>query len=213
MNHIETNTEYFNNAVNPNPDASASVWYPWDSGEWLRKGGMTKGGDPGRQRLTRYANDQPVKLEGVSNTEKDDRSLSWYHRRNFTLFLVNNRLNGPFSFPGNAFTAGRINGDGAAVTTVNNAAWIMCAVSLRGQARFRFLRDYNGWCWDGVSRSQAWRFANPSGQAGTATWRNVFYTCRIDFVGSTYSRSPNSNKRSAPRPIGYFGGQPVYGTT
>lgn len=210
LNRIETNVEYFNNPTQSNTDST--VWYEWSEGDWNKDGGMTRGltsGQTARQRYTRYPQDMPLKINSV---HKDDHSLSWYHKRNFTLYLVNNRINGPYYFPGNSFTQGTINtkGDGTApaVNTVNNAAWIMCAVSLRGQSRFRFTRGYNGWCWDGTSTEQTWQFANPSQNAGTATWRNVYFNCRIDFVGSTFNGRPGT-KRSLP--VGYFAGQPVYG--
>jgi hypothetical protein len=212
MNNIEQDTEYFNDPSTPNPGHPA--WYPWQLSleggkQWLEKDGMKGNGDPGRQRLTRYPNNMPVKLQGVYDTEKADRSLSWYHKRNLTLYLVNNRQNGPYYFPGNAFSQGTINpqsgGLAPATTVVTNPSWIMCTVSLRGQARYRFNRDYNGWCWDGATTTATWAFANPANGGGVPTMRLRYFTCKIDFVGSTFVRS----KRSEP--IGYFDGQPIYG--
>lgn len=37
---------------------------------------------------------------------------------------------------------------------ISGTTWIMCAVSLRGQDRFKF-RGYNAYCWDGRTVSSA----------------------------------------------------------
>lgn len=96
--------------------------------------------------------------------ELANRKLSWFHKRNFTLHLVNNGPSTPAQFPENAFASGTlVAGDyPPATTVVGNAAWIMCAVSLRGQERFKWTvnadgsRRHNGYCWDGQSQTAAW---------------------------------------------------------
>jgi len=146
--------------------------------------------------------------------EKHDRSLSWYHKRNFTLYLQNNPTLGgqPALFAGSQFTSGAIfakkNKDAVdrdpATTIVSNAAWIICAVSLRGQERYRWRRNndgslaHNGWCWDGQTMLTVWR------AIGTRQTLQ-YYSCDIDFVGA-----PHVKRGETPEPIGYWGDEAIY---
>ena len=75
----------------------------------------------------------------------------------------------------------------------------MCAVSLRGQDRFKFKNNYNGYCWDG----QTTKIAIAS--SGLNFQRLVYKKCKIDFVGAAFV----NKKRSVP--IGYFHDEAVYG--
>jgi hypothetical protein len=128
---------------------------------------MKGNGDPGIQRLTRYPNIMPVKLQGVYDNEKADQSLSWYHKRNLTLYLVNNRQES-YYFPGNAVLQGSINpqssGLAPATTVVTNPSWIIRAVNLRGQARYRPWLQWLvlGWRIDDYYLA----FANPANDGG-----------------------------------------------
>jgi hypothetical protein len=194
LSNIKTNVEYFNKAGSPNPDNEAFV--RWDSAGWNRKDSFTAGNKDGRQRLTQYPSQRPylIHQDNIGNDRMD-----WYHKRNFTLFLVNNVPGGQANFPGNAFSSGEV-GIGSKkppiTTVVTDAAWIMCAVSLRGQARFKFDSRFNGYCWDGTTTTRA---------AGGNYQRLQYYACKIDFVGANFV----NKKRSEP--IGFFHDEPVYG--
>ncbi|KAI6080959.1 hypothetical protein F4821DRAFT_265394 [Hypoxylon rubiginosum] len=206
LNSIETNVEYFNNAENPTGnDPEKASFQSWNSNAWNTKGSWTKGGDPGRQRLSLYDTDQPLTYSPIPQ-ELANRKLSWFHKRNFTLHLVNNGPSTPAQFPENAFASGTlVAGDyPPATTVVGNAAWIMCAVSLRGQERFKWTvnadgsRRHNGYCWDGQSQTAAW------GGAGNFQ-RLRYFSCDIDFVGA-----PHATPKRGLEPMGYFGDEPVY---
>ncbi|KAK5634173.1 hypothetical protein RRF57_009887 [Xylaria bambusicola] len=85
------------------------------------------------------ATNQPKSLSGQNVQEQADRKLSWFHKRNFTLHFVSNDGTQPATFSeGNFFSGSIFAGDGGVpvVNTVNNAAWTMCAVNLRGQERW-----------------------------------------------------------------------------
>lgn len=203
LGKIVQNTEYFNTYGHANPNNPA--WYGWSDSwsTWLKAGSMTEGGDNGRQRLTKYDDEMPLKLESNLNLQ-GERKLSWYHKRNYTLHLVSNPLIGPAHFPPDGFSRGTISteqtGDHHPGTdTVSNAAWIMCAVNLQGQARYKFSGQFNAYCWDGQYTRQA------IAAGGVVILKMHHFSCTVDFVGSAFRNS----KRSEP--IGYFGGQPVYG--
>ena len=95
-------------------------------------------------------------------------------------------------------TNGDINKGGKtpASDTVCDAAWIICAVSLRGQQRFKFAGNINGYCWDGTSTTPI---------TNTPFRRLTYFGCKIDFVGAVFS-----NKKKRVEPIGYFYDEPVY---
>ncbi len=131
------------------------------------------------------------------------------HKRNFTLHLVSNPRVGPATFPDNQFQSGSLfttgsNNRAPDVNTVNHAAWIICAVSTRGQDRFRYARTggvlrHNGYCWDGVSETTAWN--------GVGNYQIMqYFSCDINFSGAPH------RKRGEPEPIpiGYFGNEPIY---
>jgi hypothetical protein len=195
MNKIMTNVEYFNNAGVPNTENEA--FYPWDTNLWNKNKSFLAGGNLGRQRLTEYPSRRPFLIHGENS---QNNRVDWYHKRNFTLFLVNNAPGAQSDFPGNAFSSGE-NGVGSkkpiATTVVTDAAWIMCAVSLRGQARYKFASNQrsNGYCWDGTSRTMT---------AVGYFQRLEYFACKIDFIGATFV----NKKRSEP--IGFFHDEPVY---
>jgi hypothetical protein len=126
-----------------------------------------------------------------------------FHKRNFTLYLVNNGLGGTSSFPGNDFQSGQL-GQSGGNKVVGDAAWIMCAVSLRGQARYKFTGNINGYCWDGQTKKKVWKAAHDAAN-GVVYEINQYYGCAIDFVGARFT----NGKRSLP--IGYFHDEPIYG--
>lgn len=192
---MATNVEYFNTYGTPTEDNPS--WVPWDAAGWNRDKEFKEHGDPGRQRLTEYPDTRPYLRHG-ENSGNDHED--WYHKRNFTLFLVNANANN-VNLPGSNFASGSIDKSAKpATTTVTGTAWIMCAVSLRGQQRFKFRKgvNINGYCWDGVSRKAA---------AGGHFQRHIYFGCKIDFVGATFANVPT--KRSEP--IGYFHDEAVYG--
>ncbi|KAI0439807.1 hypothetical protein F4803DRAFT_568057 [Xylaria telfairii] len=210
LNNIETNVEYFNNADKPTGgDKEKESFQSWNSNSWNVKKSWTKGGDTGRQRLTRYENDQPKSLSGQNADEQADRKLSWFHKRNFTLHLVTNDGTGAATFPNGDFSSGSLfPGDAGTpvVNTVNDAAWIMCAVSLRGQERYKWSVNkdgsttHNGYCWDGNGQTAAWN--------GVANFQRLkYFSCDIDFVGAPHGVT----KRNLMEPIGYLGDEPIYG--
>ncbi|KAI0197886.1 hypothetical protein F4808DRAFT_473454 [Astrocystis sublimbata] len=210
LNNIETNVEYFNDAADPTgSDPERESFQSWNSNAWNTKGSWTAHGDSGRQRLTRYDSDQPKSLSGQNSDEQPDRSLSWFHKRNFTLHLISNAVGQPASFPSNDFSAGTLFPGRAGTpftTTVNDAAWILCAINLRGQERFRWgtnqdgSTQHNGYCWDGRTTTAAWT-------NGGNFQRLSYFSCDIDFTGAPHANS----KRNLMTPIGYFGGEPIYG--
>lgn len=133
--------------------------------------------------------------------QKGDRTIDFYHKRNFTLHLVNNVVGTAADFAGSGFQSGTLpNKD--PTETVTEAAWIMCAVSLRGQKRYKFSGKINGYCWDGK----------------TTSWvinghfeRLTLFSCAIDFVGAPFVGGGESDKRDEQRaPIGFFNDEPVY---
>jgi hypothetical protein len=196
LSTVMTNVEYFNKAGSPNTNTDDAAFYAWSDKNWNRDKAFGAGKNPGRQRLTEYPSKRPYLIHG-DNIKKDHED--WYHKRNFTLFLVNNAPGAQADFPGNAFSASNII-DGTknrpVTTTITEAAWIMCAVSLRGQTRFKFNSRFNGYCWDGTTTAPA---------AGGNYQRLQYYACKIDFVGATFV----NKKRSEP--IGFFHDEPVYG--
>lgn len=102
LNRIEINVDYFNHPTQSN--TAKSTWYEWNENDWNKDGGMTRSlaaDQTARQRYTRYPQDMPL---NINSPQQGDRSLSWYHKRNFTLYLVNNRINGPYYFPGTSFS-------------------------------------------------------------------------------------------------------------
>lgn len=191
---METNVEYFNEYGSPTEDNPSFV--PWSEGGWNRAGGFKVGNPDGRQRITRYTDTRPY-LRGGQNSADDH--LDWYHKRNFTLFLVNANAN-TVNLPGSNFNAGTITGTNPATTVVTGSAWIICAVSLRGQKRFQFKKGtgINGYCWDGQST-----YAELQGHFQRAR----YFGCKIDFVGAAFV--VGSRKRAEP--IGYFHDEAVYG--
>jgi hypothetical protein len=147
----------------------------------------------------------------LKKQEKANRRLSWYHKRNFTLHLVDNAVGGQVNFPDNQFQTGSLftTGKGrvpAGGGTLTDGAFVICAISLRGQDRFRFssnkggAKTHNGYCWDGVSTTVAWE------EAGQSVIRLQYFSCDVDFVGAPH------RKRGEPEPvpIGYYGGEPIY---
>src|SRR5690242_4429047 len=82
---------------------SLPSWVPWDVTGWNRDKNFKEHGDPGRQRLTRYTDTRPYLRHGENSA---DDQLDWYHKRNFTLILVNAKNN--VDFPGSNFAAGSI---------------------------------------------------------------------------------------------------------
>jgi hypothetical protein len=144
----------------------------------------------------------------------------WFHKRNVLVKLAytdqasgippNNPPNQ--AFPPQDFQAGRINNPSSAsrprpVTyTVGSAEWIICALNIMGQQRYRY-ESYNGWCWDGASWRDIWsRTTYPQLFPNNAArpMQLSYFTCRIDFQGS-----PGPAKRDQV-PLGYFGGHPVF---
>jgi hypothetical protein len=191
LNDVMSDVEYFNDADTPNPGNPS--WARWDAKSFNRVGSFEGNGDPGRQRLTTYPNRRPYLIHG-ENTANDH--IDWYHKRNFTLVLVNAQA-GQTAFGGETFSTGqRID---TATTPITSAAWIMCAVSLRGQARYKFSGRFNGYCWDGTSTTPA------LSRSTLAFQRLKYWGCKIDFVGAAFV----SKKRAAP--IGYFHDEAVYG--
>jgi hypothetical protein len=195
MNTIMTNVEYFNTPGTPNTQNTA--FQVWNKFGWVRNNSFTAGGNPGRQRTAEYPSRRPYLIHGEN---AGDDHLDWYHKRNFTLFLVNNAPGAQADFPGNVFSSANIipgTRKRPVTTVITDAAWIMCAVSLRGQARYKFEpgQRFNGYCWDGSSRKAF---------AGGHFQRLLYFGCKIDFVGATF---PNM-KRSEP--IGFFHDEPVY---
>jgi len=63
--NLETNVQYFNDVNNDDDTAANAKWANWGDNGWLSKTGFITGQNS-RQRLTRYANDQPIKLQGVN---------------------------------------------------------------------------------------------------------------------------------------------------
>lgn len=207
LGNIESNVEYFNNAAMANDDPNAANWQSWDSNNagWNRKEAFATAGK-GRQRLSRYLTDQPVPLSGQDADEKADRSLSWYHKRNFTMYLVNNDGHIAAAFPGHTSATGTlVSNTGAQNTNLNDATWIICAISLRGQQRYRWGPNkdgsvkHNGYCWDGVTTRPVW--------GGVGNFVVIWYfSCDIDFDGA-----PHQKRGEKPGPIGFYGGEPIYG--
>jgi hypothetical protein len=152
LSTIMTNVEYHNDADNPNPNNTQR--YPWLLETWNRAGKFKGDANPGRRRLTLYPARRPYRINGQ---EQNNDCVDWYHKRNLTLFFVNNEISRKASFPGNDFSNGEFGmargGVRPVTNTITNAAWIVCAVSLRGQARYEFARAYNGYCWDGMTLS------------------------------------------------------------
>jgi hypothetical protein len=189
-----TNVEYFDTWGTPNPNPDDAAFYSWGDSGWNRENSFAAGKKK-RQVIYKYPSRRPYLMHG-ENRGKDHED--WKHKRNFTLFLVNNVPGGQADFPGNAFSASNIipGTNNVPVTTViTDAAWIMCAVSLRGQARYKFKGQHNGYCWDGTTRVPA---------GGGHFQRLQYFGCKIDFVGATFA----NKKRSEP--IGFFHDEPVY---
>lgn len=86
--------------------------------------------------------------------------------------------------------------------SIEKAVWIVCAVSLRGQARYRFDGNYNGYCWDGSTKTLA------SAKLGLSWMRLEYRRCRIDFEGAKFVSSKDA--KSAAQ-IGSFHDEAVYG--
>jgi hypothetical protein len=193
LSNVMTNVEYFNDHKAPTEDKPS--WIPWDVPGWNRDKEFKEHGDPGRQRLTQYAGTRPYLRHG-ENSADDHRD--WYHKRNFTLILVNANANN-VNFPGSNFASGSIPNPKSpqpVTTIISGSTWIMCAVSVRGQQRFKFRGNINGYCWDGQSTSSA--------ASGHFT-RQRYFGCRIDFVGAAFVN------RKRAEPIGYFHDEAVYG--
>ena len=109
---------------------------------------------------------------------------------------MNNAPGQQSDFPGNQFSSGEIVTKNPKLA-IGDAAWIICAVSLRGQKRYKFKVNYNGYCWDGVTTK-----ADAEGHF----YRLVYWRCKVDFVGATFV-----NKKKRTEPVGYFHDEPVYG--
>jgi hypothetical protein len=83
LNNLETNVEYFNKPGSPTLDNP--YWARWNINGWARKKGLGE-----RQRLTTYGKMSVPKVfvPGLSGADRDSPdNLSYYHKRNFTLFL------------------------------------------------------------------------------------------------------------------------------
>ncbi|KAJ2980520.1 hypothetical protein NUW58_g6925 [Xylaria curta] len=197
---IETNVEYFNDAKNPTgSDPAKEAFQSWTDLAWYTKKGFKAKGDPGRQRLTEY-NDNHPNTFGQNADDQANLKLSWFHKRNYTLQLVTPDAGGAVTFPVTGYTSGVLNNKG---TSLNSAAWIVCAISLRGQERFRFRANaqgvrQNGYCWDGSSWTLAWKWEEN-------VERIKYFSCTIEFAGA-----PSSPTKRDVKPIGYFGGEPIY---
>jgi hypothetical protein len=116
------------------------------------------------------------------------------------------------AFPPEDFTGGRISNPSRpsaprpVTNTLTSADWIICAVNIRGQQRYRY-GNYNGWCWDGASFRDIWNRNTWSAlfPQGTVPPQQLsYFACRIDFQGS-----PGPAKRDQI-PLGHFAGQPIY---
>jgi hypothetical protein len=104
LNNLETNVEYFNKPGSPTLDNP--YWARWNINGWARKKGLGE-----RQRLTTYGKTSVPKVfvPGLSGADRDSPdNLSYYHKRNFTLFLSYPRAgqNPNDQWPNQAFSAG-----------------------------------------------------------------------------------------------------------
>jgi hypothetical protein len=160
LNNLETNVEYFNTYGSPTLDNP--YWAPWGPNQltWVSKTGLA-----GRQRLSSYRQTSVPKtfVPGYSQADRDDPdNLSYYHKRNFTLFLSYPRAgqNPDSQWPDQDFSSGRITGDSRTnapvTTTVGSSTWVICAVNTMGQQRYRFGDRPNGLCTDGQSTKNTW---------------------------------------------------------
>ncbi|RLL93598.1 hypothetical protein CFD26_101115 [Aspergillus turcosus] len=199
LNNLETNVEYFNTPDKPTPDNP--YWVRWgpNRNTWVSKTGLG-----GRQRLTSYGQTPVPKVfvPGMSQADRDDvDNLSYYHKRNFTVFLSYPRegQNPNGQWPDQAFDKGTITGDSEknppVTKTVGSSTWVVCAINTRGQQRYRFGNRPNGLCTDGVTTKDTWK--------GLAKIL-VVYQCKISFQGS-----PGPTKRDST-PLGYLAGDPYY---
>ncbi|KAF7176523.1 hypothetical protein CNMCM7691_002841 [Aspergillus felis] len=199
LNNLETNIEYFNTYGSPTLDNP--YWQPWgpNKNTWVTKSGLA-----GRQRLSTYGQTAVPKVfvPGLSQADRESPdNLSYYHKRNFTLFLSYPRANQnpDGQWPDQSFSSGLITGGSSTndpvTTTVGSSTWVICAVNTMGQQRYRFGDRPNGLCTDGQSTKTAW--------SGLYTIL-VVYDCKISFNGS-----PGPTKRDNT-PLGYLSGDPYY---
>ncbi|KAL3435418.1 hypothetical protein BDV09DRAFT_185002 [Aspergillus tetrazonus] len=197
LNNLETNVECFNtygSSTLENP--SWARWAP-NRNTWVSKNGLG-----GRQRLSSYPSDVPKAfVPGLSQADRDSpENLSYYHKRNFTLFLSYPRdgQQPDSQWPDQPFTDGTFTGNGnprPATTTVGPSTWVICAVSTMGQERYRFESRANGLCTDAQTTMPVW-----GGLASVVK----FYQCKIGFSGS-----PRPTKRDSIL-LGYLSGEPCY---
>ncbi|PKY05235.1 hypothetical protein P168DRAFT_310631 [Aspergillus campestris IBT 28561] len=199
LNNLETNVEYFN--TYGSPTLENAYWARWGPAKntWVSKNGLAS-----RQRLSSYPADVPIPkvfVPGLSQADVDDpANLSYYHKRNFTLFLTYPRNNEQpdAQWPDQAFTDGTITGKGKtppATDTVASSTQVICAVNTMGQQRYRFESRANGLCTDGQTTKKSWK-----GLVDVL----VVYECKVGFNGS-----PRPTKRDNT-PLGYLGGDPYY---
>ncbi|KAF2489708.1 hypothetical protein BU16DRAFT_566807 [Lophium mytilinum] len=202
LNDIQTNLVYFNDASQPNGDTNTANWQSWDGRNrgWNKKGGLPRGN---ALRDTLLTNQLLLRAK----TPIADRSLSWYHKRNFTLCLKNNKLSGTSSFAETTFPTGTLfpgSAGSSATTVIGNTPWIICAVNLRGQDRYRWARRksgnlaHNGYCWDDTTMKPV--------RKGVGRQVSVrHFSCDINFGDAQHVKRGQEAK-----PIGYFGGEPIY---
>ncbi|KAF9696815.1 hypothetical protein EKO04_005158, partial [Ascochyta lentis] len=194
LSSVATNVEYFKKHGSPTEDKPS--WIPLDANEWSRDKEFREHGGPGCQRLTRHANTRPYLRHGENGA---DDHKDWYRKRNFTLIFVNANAN-KVNFPGSNFASDSVDKSSEpATTTVSGSAWMMCAVSLRGQQCFQFKKGANvdRYCWDGQTTSAA---------AGGQFQRQEYSGCKIDFVDAAFA-----NVQRRAEPIGYSHDEAVYG--
>lgn len=159
LNNLETNVEYFNTYGSPTLDNP--YWARWgpNKNTWVSKSGLA-----GRQRLSSYPTDVPkTYVPGLSQADRDDpENLSYYHKRNFTLFLSYPRIGQQpdAQWPDQSFTDGTITGKGKKppmTSTVGSSTWVICAVNTMGQQRYRFGSRANGLCTDAQTTTKVWK--------------------------------------------------------
>ncbi|EAU34904.1 conserved hypothetical protein [Aspergillus terreus NIH2624] len=199
LNNLETNVEYFNTYGSPTLDNPYWVLWGPNKNTWVSKSGLG-----GRQRLSSYPSDVAVPktfVPGLSQADRDSpENLSYYHKRNFTLFLSYPRdgQQPDAQWPNQDFKDGTFTGKGKpppVTTTVESSTWVICAVNTMGEQRYRFGSRANALCTDAQTTMPVW-----NGLLHVVK----FYQCKVGFSGS-----PGPTKRDNI-PLGYLGGEPYY---
>ena len=160
LNNLETNVEYFNTYGSPTLDNPYWVLWGPNKNTWVSTSGLG-----GRQRLSSYPSDVAVPktfVPGLSQADRDSpENLSYYHKRNFTLFLSYPRdgQQPDAQWPNQDFKDGTFTGKGKpppVTTTVESSTWVICAVNTMGEQRYRFGSRANALCTDAQTTMPVW---------------------------------------------------------